>query len=273
MTFKKPPTRTFIIMDYHELNDTLRKADLNFSGVERFSCSNKLGQVFITEGIIDILIWKYNVHNNEFKLLSSDFGYTTIPSTQFKRFLDTIKPCFLDYFTDFLATYIKFLTLRENIKNYSRYQFQSFVPIKLDSEGYYFSTLYIISEISDTNGLELYFLLIPLKRHKYEPISFNVLKDSKKDDELTEQLKGRIGFSLENILTTDQIEVFNLLLRGYSCKKTAFYLNKKPDNVLKYNRRINHRLSSYFDIDFGSANDAAKYYKNCFIGEKSFPRD
>jgi DNA-binding CsgD family transcriptional regulator len=254
-------------MNYHELNDALKKADLNFSGVDRFACSNKLSQVFITEGIIDILIWKYNVHNNKFKLISSNFGYTGITNSLFKSFLNSIKPCFLDYFTDFLASYIKFLTLRENIKNYSRYQFQSFVPIKLDSEGYYFSTLYIIPEITETKGLELHFLLIPLKRHTDEPITFNVLRDSKKDDTLTRQLKSRIGLSLEKILTREQIDIFNLLLRGYSYKKTAFYLNKKPDNILKYNRRINNRLSSHFDIDFNSATDAAKYYKNCFLVE------
>ncbi|MEO1011567.1 MAG: hypothetical protein AAFX53_09700 [Bacteroidota bacterium] len=254
-------------MNYLELNDALKKANVNFSGVDRFACSNKLSQVFITEGIIDILIWKYNVQNNDFKLISSNFGYTAITSSQFKKFLDSVKPCFLEYFTDFLASYIKFLTLRENIKNYSRYQFQSFVPIRLDTEGYYFSTLYVISEITETKGLELHFLLIPLKRHTDEPITFNVLKDGKKDYPLTEQLKGRIAFSLEKILTTEQIDIFNLLLKGYSYKKTAFYLNKKPDNILKYNRRINHRLSSHFDIDFDSANDAARYYRNCFLSE------
>lgn len=150
--------------------------------------------------------------------------------------------------------------------SFINYSLQSFLPLKLDNEKYSYVGLYIIPEIVNNRIEGLYFTIIPLKEYNNEIITVNVLRDFTKDDYFTKRIKNTIPIT--DILTKDQLKVFSLLVRGYSSTRIASLLNKKPDNILKYNLRINDRLSNFFDIRFNTVREASSYYKNCFLIDK-----
>lgn len=216
--------------------------------------------IFGDQGLLDLLVYSYNINNDKFKLMSLSFGYRNFTHTNLKTLLHTISPCFRNYFIEFFASYLQFLSEKQS-KN-AKYSLQAFLPMKLKKNESFFATLYILPEVIDYKIVELYFVLLPLKIYNKEVITITVLKDLKKDHNATRKVKN--GIQLEKILTHEQTKIANLLLKGRSSKEISDRLNKKHDNILKYNIRIKDRLSVFFDIKFDTAKEAVNYYKNCF---------
>jgi len=203
--------------------------------------SSNLKDVFSNHSLLNLLTYIYNIHTNEFKLSSSSFGYQNFTDTNLKGFLHSIRPCFRNYFIESFASFVQFLTENRNLNN--KYSLQSFLPIKLKKDEYYFVVLYIIPKVVDSKIVEFYFILLPLKIYNNEVLIINVLKKFKNDYYNTCQIRSKI--QLENILTEEQTKIANLLYKGYSSKIIAEKLNKKHDNILKYNIRIKDRLSNF----------------------------
>jgi len=225
--------------------------------------NTNLKKLFGNHGLLNLLVYIYDIQTNEFNLNSSDFGYQNFTNTNLKVFFNSIKPCFRNYFIEYFASYIQFLTENINKNSNSEYSLQSFLPIKLKKDEYYFVTLYIIPEVVDYKIVELYFILLPLKVYNNEIIIVNVLKDFKNDYCNTCRVRNRI--QLEDILTEEQTKIANLIWNGYSSKKIADKLNKKHNNILKYNIRIKDRLSDFFNVKFDNAKEAIYYCKSCFF--------
>ncbi|MDO5978127.1 hypothetical protein [Flavivirga spongiicola] len=219
-----------------------------------------LKRVFGDRGLLDLLVYSYNISNDKFKLISLSFGYKNFTHTNLKTLLHTISPCFRNYFIEFFALYLQFISEKQS-KN-AKYSLQAFLPMKLKENESFFATLYILPEVIDYKIVELHFVLLPLKVYNKEVITITVLKDLKKDYNITRKVKNEI--QLEKILTHEQTKIADLLHKGCSSKEISDRLNKKHDNILKYNIRIKDRLSVFFNVKFDTAKEAVNYYKSCF---------
>lgn len=212
---------------------------------------------------LELLIWNYKIQNREFRLLSSDFGYASVTTCDFKQFLKTIKPCFQDYFVDLFLNYIQFL--KEQDEHAAEITFQGFFPVRLHHDEYFYCTLNIVPGFENHKVSELNFYLIPLKEYNNEVVSYKVLFGKDRRRSTVKKTLGNEMDLMKQILTPDQISIFQLVMLGYSSSRIASVLKKKRNNVLKYNIRIKERLSNFFDIEFDTVSEAAKYYKSCFI--------
>jgi len=215
-----------------------------------------------TSDIFDVLVWSYYFNKGDFNLISSDFGYTNVPSCDFKKFIELIKPCFQDYILKYFTTYLLFILDKKNKTSNNNYRIQGFIPVELKRGSYYYTNICILP-IVETDLVGFHFTFTPLKPCHNEPIFLEVLHGRKKDHQFTNQIKSRVP--VENIFTQKQADVFDLILLGYSSTKIAELLNKKKENVFRYNIRINEKLTSFFNIDFENVTEAVNYYKNCFI--------
>jgi len=218
----------------------------------------KLTTISYDSVIFDVLVWNLNIKTNNFKQISSNFGYNAISTCNLKLFLQAIKPCFYDYFIEYFIEYFSIL-----IEKKHDCRFQSFLPIKLKQDKYFFVNLCIIPELQDNKIVELCFVITPLKEYQDEVLDFRILNGRKKNKLLTHQINNKVY--AENLFTNEQREVFNLLVLGYSSNKIAEILNKKKENIFKYNIRINDKLTSFFNIDFNNVKEATVYYKKCFL--------
>ncbi|MDO5978128.1 hypothetical protein [Flavivirga spongiicola] len=213
--------------------------------------------------IFDVLVWSLDIKTNNFRQISSNFDYNAISTCNFKNFLLAIKPCFQSYFVDYFVDYFNVLIENKNKINISDCRFQSFLPVKLKQNKYFFANLCIIPEVQNNKIVELFFVITPLKEYQNEVLNFGILKGRKKDELLTNQINNQVY--AENLFTKEQVEIFNLLVLGYSSSRISEILNKKKDNILKYNIRIKDKLASFFNIDFNNVKEAANYYKKCFL--------
>ncbi len=222
---------------------------------------NKSEDSFNFFDLFDVLVWKLDLKNNSFNLISSDFGYKNISTCDFKKFLLNIKPCFQDYFINYFKKYYQFLF--ENKLQLNEYRLQGFIPVKLKKESYTLSVICIIPIINNQRVEGFYFTLTPLKKYCDQCPSFSILKERNEDKLLTYRINNSVTIGEQ--LTKKQSEVFDLILRGYTSAKIAQKLNKNRETVLDYNIRIKEKFISFFEIDFDSVIDAANYYKKCFL--------
>ena len=244
---------------FNELMNVLDNQDIQ-NGLD-LTIKNKSNESFNYIDIFDVLVWKLNLKNKSFYLLSSDFDYKYISTSDFKKFLHTIKPCFQEYFLNYFKNY--FQLLFENKLLLAEYRFQGFIPIKLTEEDYTLSNICIIPIIMNHKVEGFYFTVTPLKGYRNEYPDFSVLKHRKEHKLMTYQLNKKVRIS--DLLTNKQSEVFELILNGYSSTKIALHLNKKKETVFSYNIRIKEKMTAFFEIDFDTVVDSANYYKNCFL--------
>mgnify|MGYP001942747740 CR=1 FL=1 len=244
---------------YNELMNVLDSQDIQ-NGLD-LTIKNKSDETFNYIDIFDVLVWKLNLKNRSFYLLSSDFGYKDISTSDFKKFLQSIKPCFQEYFVNFFKSY--FQLLFENKLQLVEYRFQGFIPFKLAEEDYTLCNICIIPIITNHKVEGFYFTVTPLKNYRNEYPHFSVLKNRKEHKLMTYQLNRKVRIS--DILTKKQSDVFELILNGYSSTKIAEHLNKKKETVFSYNIRIKEKMTAFFEIDFETVVDSANYYKNCFL--------
>jgi len=243
---------------YSRLIHSLHNANFLGEGVE----DTDLKKDFDNSNFLNLLIYNYKIKIDQLKLISPRYNFKKLNYSDLGEFLQVIKPCFKIYFTDYFSLFIQFLTENTNKELDSKFTLQLFLPFKNKKGKYIFDALYIFPEILDNKIIELYFIILPLKVYKGEVITINILKNFKKDNYITSKIRNKI--QLENVLTKEQIKIADLLHIGYSSKEIAIKLEKKLDNILKYNIRIKERLSSFFDTDFSSAKIAVDYYKNFF---------
>jgi hypothetical protein len=247
---------------YIKLIDKLNSLDLKIKSCVEINNSD-LKTLFKNPCLLNLLVYRYDIHTDKFRLTSSEFGYESFNNTNLKKFLANIGPSFRKYFIDFFASYVNFLIENMDKDSIVKYTLQSFLPIKLKYNEYFFTALYVIPEFENKEVIGLCFILLPLKEYNNEVISIKILKDFEKNNRITSILWGEI--QLEKILTEEQTKIAQLLLNHYSSKEIAVKLNKKHDNILKYNIRIKDRLSTFFNIEFDNAKDAVNYYKSCFL--------
>mgnify|MGYP000712016805 CR=1 FL=1 len=244
---------------YIELINVLNKHS-NDNGSD-LSLLNKSEDTFNFFDLFDVLVWKLNLKNNSFNLISSDFDYKNISTCDFKKFLKNIKPCFQEYFLNYFKNY--FQLLFENKLLLAEFRFQGFIPLKLTEEDYTLSNICIIPIKTNHKVDGFYFTVTPFKKYRNEFPHFSVLKDRKEQKLMTYQLNKKVRIS--DLLTNKQSEVFELILNGYSSTKIAIHLGVKKETVFSYNIRIKDKMTAFFEIDFETVIDAANYYKNCFI--------
>lgn len=214
------------------------------------------------KGLIHPIVWSYRRTNGEFRKLSPNFGYNNITQDNFKEFLLGIKPCFRNYFIDFLIAYFELTSSPSGYESQRNHSLRSFLPYRVNSKEYHYVTLHVVPQWRSQRITELYFVLIPLKKYDEEIISMCALTHRKKDLALTKEIR-RLT-QVEKILTKEQNEVFECILKGLTSREIALALNKKHDNILKFNVRITARLSTFFEMGFESVKEAADYYRNCF---------
>lgn len=214
--------------------------------------------------IINTVAWNYNVKNKKFELIYSNGNFNNISNVNLKMFFNSIKPCFGNYLSEFLCLYIDNFSGKKTVPIMEDSYIQTILPVKLNKREETLVTLYIIPKVDYKSIVELSFFAIPLKKYRKEALSINILKNGRVKKGATTHLKRKITSQTE-IFTKEQLVVFNLLLKGYSSANIARFLDKKQKNVLRFNIRINYKLSCFFDINFNTINDAISYYKECFI--------
>ena len=211
------------------------------------------------------MVWNLKIKTGSFKQINSSFDYNAISTCNFKQFLLAIKPCFQDYFIEYFTQYFNTLLDKGGNTKLCECRLQTLLPMKLKDDMYFFVNLCIIPEFQEDKIVDLFFIITPLKEYQNEIISFRVLKGRKKNKELSYKLNSQSYVCIEDVLTTEQSEVFNFLLLGFSSSKIAKLLDKKKENIFKYNIRITERLASFFNIEFDNVKEASIYYKNCFL--------
>ena len=212
------------------------------------------------ESVMGASIWRYDFDENEFKC--HNLSYTIENTRQLSTIIRNIKPCFSGYFSQILEAYTEFL-LNKNEKILGvPPTLRGFFPIQNSKIAYDYTYLMAIPEMKNGNIAELYLMLMPLKEYRLEPISVFVARGQKKDQFITNEIKSQIELSLS--LTKEQGKIFQLISKGYTSNEIAGQLNKKLNNVLKFNIRINSKLSEYFDMPFNNVKEAVNYYMDCF---------
>jgi len=209
----------------------------------------------------NLIIWNYKIFQSEFKLKTTISNFSNVSTLNFKKFVHSIKPCFIDYFAESLTSFISYLDSNKD-KDINGYCLQMSLPIRLENN-LWKSLIYIKPCVYEGVVVELDFVLIPIKKYDNEPISSYVLVNSKINKMATSNVKGKI--KLKNLLTKEQKMIFKLLLRGYNSGKIARELGKTQNNVLKFNIRITSTLSDFFDYEFESVQDAVTHYEKCFL--------
>ncbi|MCX2681871.1 hypothetical protein OOZ15_18100 [Galbibacter sp. EGI 63066] len=232
---------------------------------KKLLCSSRFVNI-IGEIGLNILEWKFEGSNSNFTLLSSNYGYGTPNLMSFKRFLESVKKCFVEYFTDVLLAFMQ-STNTLGVNNRAGQCLQFFMPLALDyGQAHYYVALYICPI---NNGLlyeDFYYVAIPLKKYESESVLFSVLVDMKRNSEITKLVRDKCAGTpyINNILTRKQITVFNLIMENYSSRDIAKMLGKSHSSILKYNIRISSLISDFFEKPFNTVYDAVAYYKKCF---------
>jgi len=209
-------------------------------------------------GLVSPIIWTMEIETRNFKLITPLYGFDNIKVSSGKSFLNLIRPCFRNYFLNILMVYIENLT-PSSINNSS---LQCLLPMRLENSTYFLSLL-ICTPVIDQGKWKLYFNLLPCKEYALEPISINMLRNNNFDFEMTRTLKNKV--KIEQLFTSSQYKIFELLQKGYSSREIGTILYKNHDNILKFNTRIKKVISDFFEMDFPTAKEAVNYYNLCFL--------
>lgn len=145
-------------------------------------------------GILDFLVWEYDLDAKTLAYLSLDNGYDyhRLDKLNLWSFLQQIHPRYKQDLLQLLITFFQFLTVRE-VRYNTQYSIQAFLPVKLKSKSYIYSGMYVIPEYSTEMLSHIYFAIIPLKKFDAEGGIFNAFNAFKKDEKLTRHLTGMIS--------------------------------------------------------------------------------
>ncbi len=247
------------LTDYHSkdyVNDGHRELD---------NSSYKLKSKFqlIDTIYLPIIIWNYDIQRKVLKLTTDSFVYDNAHNTNLQKLLQTIKPCYAEYFVEFVITFHDFLLQITKQKQEIRYSIQCSLPMRMNSNEYSLVQLYVIPRGFFGYIDAIKFIALPIKEYENEVISIHVLENWKENTTITQSLLKKTP--VRPILTTDQKAVFELLIKGCSREDVAKRLNKKEHNLKNLFFLIQNRISTFFEIQFNSLEEALGFY------QKSFP--